>query len=400
MKNKKIIVMLMCLILIGACRRLEKSEVVIDNNDVYRLTFFDAVGKNNMLYTTNSNSIRVHKGRKKTLGKKIVGEISAGKKYYVVEKKGKKGLVDRNLKEIVNYIYDDIFSLGENFIGGRIGDKNYLIDINKYEIIGNFDSLSLVNDGKIIQVGKAGKIVYLNSFGEKIKELDKYEVFFFRDNMAITKKGNLFGLYNLETGEHFPEINEEIYFSGKNILVKREGKYYLNNNPLDIERFYPTMNDVVIYDYKGGFGLLNLRDNKFYTNIYDEVAPYYDRYMIVGKNGKYDIMDKYEEKELAYPYDYVLKLGKNSFMAGTEKENSFALIIDGKKVTEEKYENISIISENYYLGEKDNKIFLIDRNGYEKVECEKKDIIYYNDRVFIVNEDEKEHLYLLEEVKR
>ena len=156
------------------------------------------------------------------------------------------------------------------------------------------------------------------------------------------------------------------------------------------------MSDVVIYDLGEGFGLFDLKDGSFSKEPYDEVAPNYDRYVIVGKGGKYGIIDKYTEKGSNYEFDYINKLGRNSFIAGTDKIGLVALVVDDKKITEEKYENFIEISENYYIGMAENKYTLLDKTGKEIVTCKKDDLLYYNKKVVIVRDRMEQRFYKLE----
>ena len=265
-----------------------------------------------------------------------------------------------------------------------------------YDMKGPYDSIYSMSAGDLIVVTENNENKYLTKDINEIKELNGKKLLFFRDNIAIIQKNGLFGMYDIKKKRSIPEVNEEIYFSQDNILVKRDGKYYYNDEELKITRFYPTTSDVVIYDLEQGFGLFDLKNGKYSKKPYDEVAPNYDRYVIVGKDEKYGIIDKYNQENIRYEYDYINKLGKNSFIAGTDNIGMFALIVNDKKITEEEYENFIEINEEYYMGLVEDKYILIDKNGKVITKIKKNNLLYYNDEVVIVKDKDRQKFYLLE----
>lgn len=395
--NKKIIGIIVLIIIVWKCYFQNKYNLSIPEKDIGIISFLDIdEDGENLLYTAGEKSYLDKNGEKIPIKYRVISKIKMkDKEYYVAENNKKIGLIDKQLKEIINFDYELLEKINDNFVRGEIDKSFYLIDVVSKKVLGPYKELFRVSNGQIIATVKGEKTFYLDEKGEKIQELEDKNVLFFRGKIAVIEKDGKYGLYNVESKKYVKEENDEIYFSGDNLLVKREGKYFFNDKELPIKKFYPTMNDVVVYDFRDGFGLFDLKDGNVSITPYDEVAPNYDEYVIVGKNGKYGIIDKHTQHKPDYQFDYINKLGKNSYIAGTDKIGLFALVVDNKKVTEEKYEDIIAISENYYIGIEKDSYTLLDKKGGEIVTCKKDELLYYNDKVFIVKDRAEQRFYLL-----
>lgn len=396
--NKKIVGAILGIALLGGCYFQSKNDLTIPEGQIKTISFLDLDNNGeNLIYTAGEESYIDKGGEKIPIKFRIFSNFKAkDKEYYIAGSNGKVGIINRELKEVIAFNYDSLEKINDEFIRGERDGEFYLIDIEKYSMLGPYKNLYGVSNGEIIVATDTNGTSYLDEKGNKIQGLDEKNILFFRGAVAVTEKNGLFGMYDVENKKYVEENNQEIYFADNNLLIKRDGKYYFNDKELDIKRVYPTMSDVVIYDLGEGFGLFDLKDGSFSKEPYDEVAPNYDRYVIVGKGGKYGIIDKYTEKGSNYEFDYINKLGRNSFIAGTDEVGLFALVVDDKKITEEKYENFIEISENYYIGMAENKYTLLDKTGKEIVTCKKDDLLYYNKEVVIVRDRMEQRFYILE----
>lgn len=396
--SKKIIGVALGIAFLAGCYFQNKDELNIPEEDIKKISFLDLdENQEKFIYTLEDKSY-VNNGKdKKVLNFKVLSKFKMkDKEYYIVEKDRKKGAVDEELKTVLAFNYTDLEKINNKYIKGIRDNNSYIIDIESYDMKGPYNSIYSMTAGDLIVVTENNENKYLTKDINEIKELNGKKLLFFRDNIAIIQKNGLFGMYDIKKKRSIPEINEEIYFSQDNILVKRDGKYYYNDEELKITRFYPTTSDVVIYDLEQGFGLFDLKNGKYSKEPYDEVAPNYDRYVIVGKDEKYGIIDKYNQENIRYEYDYINKLGKNSFIAGTDNIGMFALIVNDKKITEEEYENFIEINEEYYMGLVEDKYILIDKNGKIITKIKKNNLLYYNDEVVIVKDKDRQKFYLLE----
>lgn len=383
-------------LLMTSCMNQRWTSVNIEKEEIGKIEFFDITSNKTVIYTAGDKSYQSKKGDKKLLDLLLISKFKYKDEiYYVGVKDGKVGVVDRNLKHIVAFNYEEIEKINDKYIKGKRDEKYYLIDMEKYKMLGPY--LEIIKRGRnIIQVTELDKSKkLLDGEGKEIENIKAENIFFVREDKIVTRNGNLFGLYDIDDEKYLSIDNEEIYFSGDNILTKKAGIYYLNSEEQDIKRVYPSINDVVLYDYENGFKLLNLKNLKHSNEIYQEIEYNYDRYIIVGKNGKYGVLNKYKQGDIIYEFDYIERVGVNSFQGGTENIGLFALVVEGEKVTEEKYESFIELSPSYYLGLIDSTYYLLDKNGEMITEFKKKDLIYHNKEYLVFKVGDKDKVFLL-----
>lgn len=388
----------MSLIMTG-CIGQKWTNVKLENSEIEKIEFLDVTPDNRVIYTAKDKSYESKRGNKKILNTKIISKFLYGDEtYYIGKRENKVGVLNRNLADVVAFNYDSIDKINDKYIKGERDGNFYLVDMKKYEMLGPYSSI--VKRGEnIIQVTEGDSVKLLDKDGNELENIKAENIFFMREDKIVTRNGNLFGLYDIEEEKYLSFDNEEIYFSGDNILTKKAGIYYLNSEKQNIERVYPSINDVVLYDYGKGFKLLNLKNLEHSIEVYQEIEYNYDKYIIVGKDGKYGVVDKYKQGRINYEFDYIERVGVNSFQGGTDSVGLFALIVEGKKITEEKYESFIEISPNYYLGLIDDNYHLITKRGIVLLECKKQDLIYYNRESFVIREGDSESILLLESGK-
>lgn len=399
MKGKRIGVIII-LILLTSCFSQKNWDIVdISQEDVDNISFLDITENNEIIYTTNNESYLNKKGKKRNLDLKIISMLKIkDKDYYVVNKNKKVGLIDTNFKDIVAFKYDNIEKINDKYLKIKDKENFYLLEIDKYLIKGPYKDIKKYGD-YVIKVEEKSGSKYLDKDGNILTELTSENVFFFKENKVVLRKNNKFDLYDIVEKKYLVKNSEEIYFSKNNILTKKFGNYYLNEEKIELEKIYPSINDVLVYDYKNGFGLYNLRDLESSNIVYEEIEYNFDRYLIVGKDGKYGVLDKYNQEEVNYEFDYIERVGSNSFEGGTSKIGLFALVVKGKKITEEKYEEFLEISDRYFLGVLKNKYTVLNDKGKIILECNKDDLIYYNKEALLVKERDEIKIVLLESDK-
>lgn len=382
-------------LLITGCIGQRWIDVKLENSEREKIGFLDVTSDKRVIYTVEDKSYESKKDQKNLLDFMIISKFSyKNKNYYKGIKKGKVGIVNSDLKEILAFNYEDIEKINDKYVIGKQEENLYLIDMEKYEMKGPYSNIAKIGKN-IIQVSEGSNTKIINDKGEELKNIKAENIFFVRDDKIVTRNGEKFGLYDIEEEKYISINNEEVYFSQNNILTKKSGVYYLNNEKVNLERVYPSINDVVLYDYKNGFKLLNLRDLKHSEEIYQEIEYRFDNYIIVGKDSKYGVINKYNYKNPEYQFDYIMRVGANSFQGGTDERGLFALIVEGIKVTDEKYENFIEVSHNYYLGLINNNYHLLDKKGKLVLETNKRDLIFYNEKCLVLKEKDKEKIFLL-----
>lgn len=397
MIRKCFTVMVAISLIMTGCIEQKWVNIKLENREIEKIEFLDVTPDNRVIYTAKDKSYEYKRGNKKVLNTKIISKFLCGDEtYYIGKRDNKVGILNSNLADIVAFNYDSIDKINDRYIKGERNSNFYLIDIKKYEVLGPYSSVVKMGEN-MVQITEGDNIKLLNKDGNELQNIKIENIFFMRENKIVTRNGKLFGLYDIDEGKYLSINNEEIYFSGDNILTKRAGIYYLNSEKQNIKRVYPSINDVVFYDYENGFKLLNLKNLKHSDEIYQEIEHNYDKYIIVGKNRKYGVVDKYKQAKINYEFDYIERVGVNSFQGGRDSIGLFVLIVEGKKITEEKYESFIEISPNYYLGLIDDNYHLITKRGIVLLECKKQDLIYYNRESFVIREGDSESILLLKE---
>ena len=392
----------MSVVIICGIYFINSSEIEkIKSKNLENLKFFKVFKEGSFIFSTLERTYIVDKTEEIKVEKYIYSVVGTTEKYYIYRGDNKKlGFLDEKLQEITESKFDFISELDKsNFFIVTLDGKQYLFDIKKERIVQEVDFVTL--EDNYLKIVKDDNISLVDQEGNELIPPLYDNILYVKEELAVVSKNKKFGVVDLNNKEILPFKYDEIYFSNGNFLAKKDEKYYLNNESLDIEKIYPSKNDVLISDLNVGFSLLDLKNKKISKNVYDEISPVYNDYMIVAKENKYAVIDKYEKLKPRYIYDYILFLGDNSYMAGTDEKGKFCLIVDGKSVTAEKYENIIRISKNFYLGKLANGVqVLLDKKGRERLKVLEKDIVYYDTEVFIVKDREKDDEYYIEVLEK
>lgn len=367
-----------------------KRPIKIRNVDLTNLSFFEVIKGEKFLFSTLGKSFIIEKKNEKEIKPFVFNKIIKDKIYFIyLGDNGKLGILDENLNKITEPIFETLSNLGDSdFIKVTLNEKQYLFNIKTLKEMVEVEDTTI--EGKYLKIYADGKIKLLNSEGKEILNEGYENILYLKEEKVVVLKNGKYGVVDLENRVVIPFEYDEIYFANNNFIVKKDGVYYLNNEKLNIENIYPSMNDILIYDLEDGFSLINLRDKKISKNVYTEISPNYNNFLIVGNGEKYAIIDKYEKLKPDYKYSYITKIDNEIFMAGTDEIGKFALLIGEKKVTAEKYDNIVKISNNYFLGMIGNEVILLDKNGKEKIQTKLKNLIYYNSDVVLIKEKDGE----------
>ena len=283
----------------------------------------------------------------------IEKNVKKSKNYYIARsEEGLYGVIDEKLNNILEIKFQEILNISflDMYIV-KINGKYFLYDFLGQQKSKGYDFITVVPQYKMI----------------KVKNGDKYGVVDDRNNIII------------------PIENSEVYFSEKNYLLKKDGKYILNGITVDIPRVYPTLDDIVIIDKDGGFTLLDLKNLSLAREIFNEISNEFDEYLIVGNGKGYSIVNKYHiTTGIGYEYDYVERVGKNSFKAGNLVSGTLKLIVGEKNIIEGGYDDfINIFNDEYFLGVIDDKLEMIDKNGKILKSVPRRSVIYYDNESLV-----------------
>ncbi|MGL4861578.1 MAG: hypothetical protein ACRC3I_03255 [Cetobacterium sp.] len=248
-------------------------------------------------------------------------------------------------------------------------------------------------------------VILAESNENKKINIEEIEVVYKKNEFYIAKDKNLYGVLNSKNELILPFDYKEIYlYKNGNGIVKNQKNEYLfiaDKIKVDVEKIYPSISDYLIYEKNEKFGIIRLRDLKIYENIFKEIELQNSRYLIAGKfDNKYTILDlekdsfKDDEK---IKFDYIDRVGKETFIAGTDEIGKFAFVYKNfENVTEEKYEDIIVLSRVDYIGITDNCYDLLNYRGEIRVSFKKNEFKILKDKL-IVTKDNQEKEYMIGE---
>lgn len=198
----------------------------------------------------------------------------------VIEKDGKKGIVDHFGKVLVESKYDEIKSLGED-------TKLYIVESNgRYGIAGILDckyqSVKVLNNKDIYCVKESGKLKLINKneevvFNEKFDSIEEV-----KDNNIIYIYNNKYYAYDLENNKKIEIGYKRLACTDNKLLIAKKGlKYGLINldGETKVEIKYNNINyyeDVNIYELEQKYGenniILNSELKEIAKGIVSEVS--------------------------------------------------------------------------------------------------------------------------------
>lgn len=150
--NKKAIGTILGIALLGGCYFQNKNELSIPEEQIKTISFLDLDNKGeNLIYTAGKESYIDKDGEKIPIKFRIFSNFKAkDKEYYIAESNGKVGIINRELKEVIAFNYDSLEKINDEFIKGERDGEFYLIDIEKYSMLGPYKNLYGISNGEII----------------------------------------------------------------------------------------------------------------------------------------------------------------------------------------------------------------------------------------------------------
>jgi hypothetical protein len=272
-------------------------------------------------------------------------------------------------------------------------------------------SLSAFND-KLYPIYENGNYSYITSFGEKNIDLSFNEAYYFSEGLAVVKKDDKYGAINTESEIVIPfEYTELGSFSCDRAYASIDGLNYgyidsKNNRVIDFiykdgqGGFEPrSFSEGYAITSKGEFDyfyIIDIDGNEIlkrrtsegldYVGDFSEgLLQYYRSYFDAdfGKTGEYIIDEKYtlqDYNQLAhypstfscrravYHFPYDMNAGEDLFR--TEFWYKSYIDHNGDAITDKKFEEADMFSENLAVVKLDEKTGVINTNG---------EFVFYND---------------------
>ena len=265
----------------------------------------------------------------------------------IVEKEGKKGLVNTKLKKLViDEAYASIELLSENYSDGYIvsnGEKYGIINSDgKIVLECNYDKILKFVGNKQYQIFNGTDHIIINNKGEEILNIGVKTAISVNNDNYVFMHENKYGLSNSKNEIMInPEYDYMKYAFGNYYIVAKAGKYgiisddgqvkidlnyldisYINdaniiklekeNNKTDLmdSNFEVKLSDVIVTDTNIDNGYIRVRENndyKYYNFKFEEILnkeamPTHTLFM-VKENGKYGYVNLEGEKIVDAIYD-------------------------------------------------------------------------------------------------
>lgn len=283
----------------------------------------------------------------------------------LVEKDGKYGLINFEGKEILEPVYEKIYTLK--------GIKNSLVTVKE-------EKLGLVNNaGKEIIKNEYQEIKYLGTDSKNyiVKKDNKYGIYNItdckyqeilqlnNDNIYCVKEKDKYKVINQEEKEIFTESFTSIESIKDNIIVYKNDKGYTAYNIDKKEKLGKTYNELehistnmFIAKTKDGYGLINENNEIKVEFKYSNIRYYKDVqvYELEQKNAEVNTILNSELKEIANGIINDIENGHISVWT----ENGYKYY---KTNGEEKNAKDILNQNNLFLDKKNNKYGFIDKDG-------------------------------------
>ena len=257
--------------------------------------------------------------------------LKGSKDSIIIEKDGKKGLVNHLGKVLVETQYDEIKSLGEDtklYIvksSGKYGVEGVLdCKYQSIKVLNNKDIYCVKENGTLKLIDKDEKIVFNEKF-DSIEEI--------KDNIIIYIYNNKYYAYDLESSK------------------KAEGSY---------KRLKCTANDLLIAKKGIKYGIINLAGETKVETKYNNIN-YYEEvniYELEEKYGENNIILNGELKEIAKGIISEVSAEKSYIKVWTEEGYKY-YNLEGQEISSKEV----LTNSNLFLSKQNGKYGFVDKEG-------------------------------------
>lgn len=222
---------------------------------------------------------------------------------------GKWGVVNENLNVVVPFIYDEMYSFGQNeMIVARKGSKWGCIDKQGRMVVPcemdcfyslDLNFITMKKDGKAGVVGKNGIIVPFEY--DEIFSVGRFDI---KWGICPVKDGKV-GLMDMNGKSiftcEFDEVKQDNIYCNFIIRIRKNGKwgcYHWNNRQWVIPAQYDEIGesssdmDLVSASKDGKWGYITLKGQEVIPLKYDYVTPFSEEKAIVFKEGWLEVIDR------------------------------------------------------------------------------------------------------------
>lgn len=333
------------------------------------------------------------------LTERLVGKYDdcAGFKghYAVVSKNGKKGIVDRNLKEQIPLHYDGI-KLEYNFYSYSNPPNNAVIVANNKTIFSereeehSYGVYSLIRNKEIVPVQfESIKAIgiderYYNAYSKSKDSTFIYDI--------LLEKPILFSFKGTVDAYFYNDWNAFLINQ-----ISGASNYYNLNGEI-VERSYLTKMDAIrLRDRSTSLKkdslivhqLMAKYDNAYELNGYDELSSDNSRVFLVSNNKKYGIIDEFNQVRVPMKYGVIGRFDHNELTQVSINDKIGFINKKGDEVIPVEFDEIMPLelkkgfpTQNYFLVKKEGSWGLMDNQGEYRIQPVYENIDADYDAVF------------------
>ncbi len=265
------------------------------------------------------------------------------------------GLKDKNNNVLVKPIFSSITTYGstkDRILARFDWKKNGVID-SKGNIIIPFEYSGISKNKNQFIATKNNQKQLLDYYGKPLLKNTYEDLYYLNQKYIKVKSNGLYGILKLNGEEMFPAEYEEInhYSSqdwfllnqnGKTIIKNSEGKrvfgkQYTSISKLDYDFKY------ILAEKNGKYGIINKYNDIVAPFIFDTVSKEYDnRLFTVQENGKWGVYSILFDTYIVKPeYDAIQKVSSGYYVLDKQSSKTFINLLSNKKVDFSNYDKIN-----------------------------------------------------------
>lgn len=311
--------------------------------------------------------------------------------------------------EAINYfaLYQDekwgiLGSNGEIIVQPMYQEMPIIIDCSKDVFLCTYDVNEEDGTYKTKVINKENEEIFTEY--EKVEAIENYdesENVWYEENILKVEKNGKWGLIDL-TGKELATTEYEKIQALKgiknSILIEKDGKYGLLNskgvkvldtNYSQILNFGDEYkNGYITVDEDGKYGISSFSGDKILENQYEKIEKIYsDKYFVVEKNGKKELINKDGNTVLTQNANNIKQIA-NSGVVFTQNNKYGLMNFEGEVLIQPTYSNLKEINTDVFLAEKEGKSGVVDNQNNEKIAFNYKDITYNKKANLYIAENE------------
>lgn len=306
-------------------------------------------------------------------GRKYSVETVENVNYFVLQKDGKYGVIDKDAKVIVEPNYENVIIPNPSkplFVCYTENKDTKVFNEKNEEILSNYHDVSAIRLKKIesqfmyeksvLVYRDADKYGLIDFSGKKITEpiYGQIDSLGFKEGELLVEQNGKYGVINIK-GTNLVQIKYE--------TIIADG-YYTEKDKYDKTGYIVGIKTDEGYRY----GYLDVDGNGLLETEYNDVARIVDAnedeniYLLASKNGQYGV---YKNRTQLINHEYQsIFYDKNVKLFVVEKSKKYGIVDkEGNKIVDIKYSQIDISGKYLYAKQKDGTVDVLDTTG-KKVE--------------------------------